>query len=516
QFICDLVSPRIDLSGVTGGVSVRFNQLVRHLNLATGATFRTSVSYSFDDGNTWSDPIEANPDLMVNQASLNNQITIPIPNAAGQANFRIKFTYGQDFYFWVLDDIQLIERGGTDLRANKNFFAIPSDAQVPSGHAGTMRFLHDIQNVGGEAATGVNLNVSVRNPQNMEIYSADKMYGTIGVDSLAENEIFGEFMPPADIGTYNGLYTLSSDSVDIDPSNNQTMFSFNITEDFFAKDLGATRSVAPAADNTFAYGCHYIARQNGFKADFVRMGLIFNDGDRSAVAGRELFIWLYEWNDENGDALSQESERTRRGIGSYTIVGNENYNNALIDVTLDPWTDPSDLVLEAGKEYIVMIEYTDDLAAPAPAFLAAAQNLDYGATVFLQDSIGEPRYAAMLDVGNTGEFSSIGFGYDLVPLAQLHGTQTNSNDDIELADNALTVYPNPVDHNMNVEVDLEEASDITIGMWSMDGKLIFKEDKQNVGSETLRYNVSGLANGEYLLKIFTDEGFKTRTVNVQH
>lgn len=518
QFTVDLVSPSMDLSGVTGGISVRFYQLVRHLNLATGATYRTSISYSLDDGVSWSSPIEANPGLAVNATALNNQIVIPIPDAAGSSQFRIKFTYAQDFYFWVLDDIEIVERQGLDMRVNQNFYAIPIDAQVPKEHVANMKFLHDIQNVGGEVAENVVLNAFVRNPQNMEIYSEDESYGSLSVDTLAENVIFGDFTPPAVVGSYNGLYTLTSDGMDIDPSNNSTSFTFNVTDNHFAKDLGATRSVTPADDNSFTYGCHYIARSEGWKADFVRMGLIFNQGDRQTVAGREIFVWLYEWTDENQDGLSQESERVRRGIGSYTIVGDEDYQNGLFDVPLDPWdaTNPDELVLQPDQGYIVAIEYTDDLAAPAPAFLAAAQNLDYSATVFLQDSIGEPRYAAMLDVGNTGEFSSLGFGYDLVPVAQLYGSVVNSNSDLELADNALSVFPNPVGYNMNVEVDLEEASDITVGLWTMDGRMIFSDDKQNVKSDRLNYNVSGLANGDYILKLYTkDGGFKAQTVTVQ-
>lgn len=516
QFVVDLVSPSIDLSGVTGGVSVRYYQLVRHLNLAGGASFRTSVSYSFDDGVTWEDAIEANPTLAVNASSVNDQVTIPIPGAAGTSQFRVKFTYGQDFYFWVLDDIEIVERGGLDLRANQNFYAIASDARVPSEHVANMMFLHDIQNVGGEEATNTVLTATIRNPQNQPVYTVDEQYGTVAVDELVENVIFGNYMPDGTPGLYTGVYELSADGTDINPGNNATVFQFEITSDHFSKDLGATRSVAPRDDNSFSYGCHYIARTPNWKADRVEMGLIFNDADRALVAGRDIFVWLYEWADENENGLSEESERIVRGIGTYTIVGNEDYRNGLFSVPLEAWNEESDLILNEGSGYIVAIEYNDDLAAPAAAFLASADNLDYGATVFLQDSVGSPRYAGMLDVGLTKEFSSLGFGYDLVPVARLYGSVVNANDDIELADNALKVFPNPVAYDMNVEVELEEASDLTISMWTLDGKLVFEENKDNIKSQTLDYNVSGLANGEYLLKINTaDGGYKTQTVTVQ-
>ena len=516
KYICELISPSIDMSGVSSGVSLRFTQLIRVLNLSPGATFRTSFSVSSDDGLTWSDPVDINSDVAVNAPILSDTRSFPLVGLNGSSQAKIKFTFAMDFYFWVLDDIEIIERPSLDMQANSNFFAVPHNARTPVLHVEDMQFLCDIQNVGGADAENVNLNVSIVNSQGTVVYSEDKSYGTIGVDSLAENEIFGQFTPPAIEDVYAGTYTVSADGTDANMDNNTIDFGFAVTTDFYSKDLGATRSIAAAADNTFNYGCHYIANDDRMRASSVEMGLNFNAADRANANGRSVTVWLYEWNDENQDALSQESERIPRGIGVYDINGTENWrNDGMFNVALEPFLDPEDLDLKKGSRYLVMLEYIDDPAVPVTCFFAASDAIDYGAMVFLQDSLEDPRYAGFLDVGGTGEYSSLGFGYDIVPVAGLQLETGVGSSDVELSDDVLNIFPNPASHIMNVDLALDQVTDVDLMVLSVDGKMIFRDKLQDVSSTTVNYNVSNLTNGNYLLRISTSEGFKSEAFSVQ-
>jgi hypothetical protein len=519
KYICELISPMVDLSGESGAASLRFSQVMRPLNLSPGGTFRTAFSVSNDGGLTWSDPVDCNANIPVNAGAAqleNGTVTFPITDVIGSSQVMVKFIYAMDFYYWLIDDVQIISRQDLDMQANTNFYAVPHNARTPIRHVENMRFLSDIENVGGVDANNVNLNVSIVNSQGAEVYTADKSYGTLGIDSIAENEIFGEFTPAQTADIYTGTYTVSADGTDANPDNNTIDFGFAVTSDMFSKDFGPTRSIAAAADNTFNYGCHYIANHEGMRATSVEMGLTFNAADRGNANGRSVTIWLYEWNDENEDAVSQESERIPRGIGVYDINGTENWrNDGVFNVDLEPFLDPEDLNLTMGTRYLAMIEYLDDPAVPVTCFFAASDAIDYSAMVFLQDSLNDPRYAGFLDVGGTGEYSSLGFGYDLVPVAGLNVVPGVGSDDIELADNVLSIFPNPADHIMNVALSLDNASDVELMVLSVDGKLIFRDRLEDVSSTTVNYNVSNLINGNYLLRISTNEGFKSKPFTVQ-
>lgn len=520
KFICEVISPAIDLSGVSGAVSLRFSQVMRPLNLSPGGPFRTSFSISNDDGVSWSDAVDANPNVPVNATVAefeNGTVTFPITNVVGSSQVRIKFTYAMDFYFWLIDDVQLILREDLDMQANTNFYAVPHNAQTPAAQVENMYFLSDIENVGGQTAENVNLNVTITNQDGDVVYSEDQDYGSVGIDELRENVIFGDFTPAEEVNTYKGVYTVSADGTDNNLDNNTNEFDFEVTSDLYAKDLGATRDIAPAADNSFVYGNHYICNTGEWRAHNVNFGLVFSDADRAAVAGRSVSIWLYKWDDEDGDGVSQESERDPKGLAIYDITGTEDYEeDGFITVQLEGISgDDADLTLEEGAAYIVALDYQDELGDPRNCFFAASDNIDYNAMVFIHDSINEPRYGSLLDVGRTGEMGTVGFGREFAPIAQLQILPPVSTDDIELADNSVTIFPNPASHIMNVEVTLEERADkATFIVYDMDGKVVFTDKKQNVEKNTFEYNVSNLANGNYMLHMFIDGAYKTKSFTV--
>lgn len=519
KFICEFISPVIDLSGASGAVSLSFYQVMRPLNVSPGGTFRTYFQVSNDGGVNWSDPVDCNPNVPVNAGAaelINGQQTFPVTDVVGSSQVQIKFTYAMDFYYWLIDDVQLISRESLDMQANDNFYAIHHNAQTPAAQVLDMRFLCDISNVGGQTAENTNLNVTITDESGTEVYSEDKSYGSIVIDSIAENEIFGEFTPAPMAQMYTGTYTVSADGMDSNPDNNTVDFNFNVTDRLYAKDLGATRSVAAVADNSISYGNHYICTTGDWRADEVSFGLIFNAADRAAMAGREITIWLYKWTDEDEDGNSQESEREIKGFQVYEMTGQEDYTvDPPIVVKLEGFGGPEDLVLEEGASYIVALEYQDDDADPRTCFLASADNLDYGAMVFLQDSLNDPRYAGMLDVGITGEFGSLGFGYDLVPIAQLGILPPVNTNDIELEDNAITVFPNPASDIMNVDITLAEvAANANVVVYSEDGKAVFTDELQNVQETSVNYNVSNLPSGNYILHFTIDGAYSTKQFTV--
>jgi len=79
QYIGDLVSPTIDLSTVTAPLSIQFFTDTRILNPADNSQPHTGVSFSIDDGVTWSAPLNASEGLVANDAPINEMRTLNIP-----------------------------------------------------------------------------------------------------------------------------------------------------------------------------------------------------------------------------------------------------------------------------------------------------------------------------------------------------------------------------------------------------------------------------------------------------
>jgi len=108
----ELISPIMDLSGV-GAVSLKFNEYHRNFS-----SFN-QVAYSMDGGVTWSDPIQTNSDVPTNEATSTSAVQIvSLFGATGTAEFRVKFIMDGNYYFWIVDDVQILTRARNDMQVN--------------------------------------------------------------------------------------------------------------------------------------------------------------------------------------------------------------------------------------------------------------------------------------------------------------------------------------------------------------------------------------------------------------
>ncbi|NNE30602.1 MAG: hypothetical protein HKN16_13260, partial [Saprospiraceae bacterium] len=155
--VSHLVSPVIDISGVDKSMAVNFTQLIRWFQSADGFVY-SNLSASVDGGATWSDYIDCNSGLL-NGSTLtrfgptNNNKTINIPKefTEGADSIQIRFTFAGNFYYWVVDDVTLVERPDYDLSAN-NFFARAPSLFTPKTQMAPIGFLIDVENQGDNPA----------------------------------------------------------------------------------------------------------------------------------------------------------------------------------------------------------------------------------------------------------------------------------------------------------------------------------------------------------------------------
>lgn len=528
----ELISPIIDLASVAGndveGVTLRFHQATRQFDSDY------YVAYSNDGGTVWDDTIQINTDIILNSPHLNETRTVKLSCAdPNSSNFRIKFIYTANYYYWIVDNVQLIESppgSGNDLRLGDDWFAIAPNAVTPRSQVEPFSFMTDVYNIGANTQTGINLNVTIEDGSGGEVFSDDLPYLPIVCGDDIQNVPFNDYFTPDNAATdnYTGIYFVSSDSADIDLSNNTIEFTFSTSDTTFAKETGMTRTVLPAASNygpeeahSWAYGNYfYVVDGEDWNASSATFGL--GNPNDPGIPNRLINIQLYKWEeDANLDGQMDPIERTKIGFHTYEILGNEGSSLITVPLTANPG---SSLALESNSAYVLMVEYqTNDQVDFA---LLASEAYDYGAMIYRELENGttptpNTRYAAMLGVAGTLEdepYSSLGFGWDIVPVVRLNIAPPVSNVKETLDDaNIITISPNPADKKMNVRVDLVETHDkVNIRILDVNGRMIQEQIHNNMLSQTLEFTVSDFPSGVYFLNFITEKGVRTERFIVQH
>lgn len=514
--VAELISPVMDLEGEEA-LAVEFNQYTRNFQ----STY--AVAWSDDGGATWSDPIFFNQDIGVNEQSPRNDVVrVPLKYATGTSQFRIKFIYEANYYFWIIDDVKIVRRTNHEMRIN-DWYAIAPNYQTPVTQREPFGFLADIENVGAYDETNVKLHMVIRQVGGDTVYTDFYDYGTIARDSLAENQSFGNFLPPDMTGIYRAEYVLEYDSIQADEitDNNEVTFFFEVSDSTFAKEDGGTRTIYPAAANwedpneprSWAYGNYYHVVEGGMVASSASFAL----GNAGDVPGELVYLSLYKWTDTDGDAQCDPDERELVGINFYEIQGNE---VPIVPVTVG-LTDFNDdpVILEANTDYVLMLEYVADDNTTEVEFVASDE-FDYGAMILNSAQMGAPRYASMLGINGdltVEPYSSIGFGWDLVPVVRLNVTELpNATNEALLHTLETRIAPNPASDVVHIALPDSRATDAELRLINTQGQMVlFRQTRLGAGQQA-SLDVRDLPTGTYFLLIRTEEGLATRKLQIAH
>ena len=175
-------------------------------------------------------------------------------------------------------------------------------------------------------------------------------------------------------------------------------------------------------------------------------------------------------------------------------------------------------MLEDDTYYMVVVQYE---SLVLNCFMLASDTIDYQATWFANDSLGHQQYASVLDVGNTGTFSTIGFGYNIVPVVRLH---LGANEDCLVATQEaaatgvvpLLLSPNPASERVRLELNARQAyTNAMITIMGLSGRTVRREHLGNVPGRPLELDVSRLPEGVYVVKFRSEEFIGTGKLVVQ-
>ncbi|MEO8759808.1 MAG: choice-of-anchor V domain-containing protein [Bacteroidia bacterium] len=124
-------------------------------------------------------------------------------------------------------------------------------------------------------------------------------------------------------------------------------------------------------------------------------------------------------------------------------------------------------------------------------------------------------YAAILGVNNNGSTSGDkvkDYVYTLTP-ASTTGIDTHQN----LAETALTVYPNPATDNLRISYTLRERGNVSIKLYNLNGELVSNllNETQDVGIQNNDVRLpEGLAKGLYMVKLSINGQLSTQKLMV--
>ena len=235
------------------GYTLRFFQATRQF----GTEYL--IAWSPDEGVTW-DTTAINTDIPTNETndpSLTIQ-EIPMPSAAGADQLIVKFIGVGNYYWWIIDDVQIVEQKANNLTLPENNYLLATNAQTPLALASPMTFFANVQNSGADDQTNVTVQIDITGPDGDNVFTDQVLYESLAANSFVpdgQDQVFPNTFTPSTPGTYTGTYTVFADEEDEDPIDNTRTFTFAVNNDengvgVLAKELnGPTGNTRPADGN---------------------------------------------------------------------------------------------------------------------------------------------------------------------------------------------------------------------------------------------------------------------------
>ena len=269
QHVAELVTDMIDLSS-NAIVDLSFTQYYSRFGGpgASQAVPATYVDFSVDGGATYPYSVTLNAGIAVNSATATNDIVNVTAGSyiGGQDSVKIKFRFDGEYYFWCIDDIQIVgtpanRMSFTDWQgapAQDILYGPSATGSAKMGHM-TMKQVRGISfdanalNSGTQDQANIKLDVQVFDGATLvqTVSSATKTLLSAG-DTATFNDLntYATAWTPSSNGTYSLVYNLKSDSVSIF-SDTTSLF---VTDSTMSMDFGSWDNSIGVSSNPAQWG----------------------------------------------------------------------------------------------------------------------------------------------------------------------------------------------------------------------------------------------------------------------
>jgi hypothetical protein len=518
---------------------IQFLQSWRSLNNSSEDIY---VSVSTDNGATWTDHL-VNSENVAAKVYINGLMEVIIQEAANASNVAIRFRYvctnDSWHYGWQIDDIKIIETPMNDLaivNGRMSMFGYIDYRNVPDEYWTSMTdpaerrdYAYQIYDPYGQtprqnwvsttsyAAFNIEVvnngvsavvpkaRVTVTDPSGVEIYNrtvtghsiatseVDTLdLATIDQESVDNTTIF--YFNAADpseieIGRYTVTYTVFTDGADDDfAANNTVVQYFDITDNNYSKSyyqpttsacITCYVSSAPGEDE---YGTRYLYLYS--PDDIMSVDVYVH---RLTATGTSIKVKLYEQNDEGSNVFTRESE--------YYEITDED-KDSWINFTFE---NEYPFYFEDGESYrqiTVMVTGSWD---------NQGENIYLGASDVLSTRSHDSyiRHGSDLDTNGDPNWYYGAEDYAIT----LHAGEGVAVDAAQSIAEGIEMYPNP----SNGIVNFTNVENATIEVYNMMGQVVASMSN---ASENASIDLSGVANGNYIVRIVKDGAIATSKLNI--
>jgi hypothetical protein len=532
----ELISPVFSCTGHTS-VWLKFNQYYRNWK----STPKFSVS--IDGGTTWATPITLNGDIKLNFSTTeNSQILYDISNlAAGHANVRIKFIWEGEYYFWIIDDVAIIDTPAGDPKIMGTWYP-PMHYGIAQNMANrdSMYFIMDVNNTGGKALTGIEGKITLYNDNLQKVFYTESKTFDLGINDTFR-VFFDSYMAPAnlDTGLYVALYEIKTDQAATTNGKSFIQY-FRIYPNLFDRTEGGKNIYKTRFRNTDSsldggvsfqgsgtagpiydsYNINYYkmgdwVESPNYKISAVSTTLSVTMGTTGDLISYPGTIRVFEladtldnllWNFDFLDGIGLDGKESKQlfyvGYGFKQIENVAKYAN--VDVEITDLDENGYLDLKPNKKYFV-----GALWEKGTRYYQGYDNTNgSGNKRFFYYLNNLYQTVSYTYVSNDQRFYVLGSDYGAWAMdlnIELSGF-TNTSEDQLLPANSVTIQENPLRDVLSVDLQFENSIDhATIVIHDLKGSIIELRNVYNLKESTETFQVGSFPAGQYVFTIFTKD-----------
>ena len=204
-------------------VELRFNQYYRRFG-----TVATYVDISTNGGVTWSNTVTINSALAINAATARNSlVTVNISQfAANQSNVKLRFRFDGGYYFWQVDDIEIVSipkfrltkepivvTNKVDGKSSAFSFSQSNECNgvVSLRQVSPLQLSGNVKNTGTNVLPNLKLQVKVFRNNQVDTILYSSTQSSLAANNIAAFNINSGYTA-TDTGVYALQYTIISDS----------------------------------------------------------------------------------------------------------------------------------------------------------------------------------------------------------------------------------------------------------------------------------------------------------------
>lgn len=415
--------------------------------------------------------------------------------AGNESDVKIRFTFEGTYYFWMIDDIQIVSleqnnlaissplHGALDIQGPTDFedYLGMQYFKYPNTNEVELVLSAKAENRGGDTQSGASL-VTTLSQEGTELNLTSS-----GLEIVSPEEVVtfmaSSMLLPLDLGTYDLGYTITQDQEDESPENNVTSKRIEVTESTLARDEGEADSFyVPAAgfnETPYEVGAVYVPREAGSQLHSISAGV-----SSSTLTGSQCYATLYGFSIEEGVSLVPIATSALQVVQFFHLNDFGDEQMMIFD-----FDTPIELVQDSS--YLAVVGTIDTPNEVTFSMSGEAQALTTWAR--FNDSGGVPNVTYL----------------SRIPMVRMNFDQITSVEyGIDNPEIIASIYPNPATDIAVLEYNLSQRSELLVGLFDMQGKhledLYIGEGKQ--GNHQLTINVSSLPSGFYLVRLNSELG----------